>query len=259
MINAATLLQCEKDHSFLLISSDENIVINIYDVIVMWEYNDNLCFHTGYRLAGKKETILQQIKIIKFGVKITNDLLKQIEKTIVSKSDHKKAKALIFKQEIKNRDSHLRDMCLKIRNPESMDQHDPLNAIDPFDRKKYHEEYILFEKYFEKMELYIRVYSWIIYKYVRLGTQSDILELQNDLLYDHGKPRKNTKEWLEIMTDMFEPEHFIYLWYKHFKPSALWNAGKLAEKYKNHYNEFFNMIYKRYIDSNHIHVDLPFF
>lgn len=263
------ILKCKSDNTFYHITSTKHI--SIYDILILWKFSQSTCFHTGYRLVGEKNEIIQTVKNL-IPKPVDQKLLDQISHTIVTKFNYMTTHLKLFELEVVTYENMLRSIAQKntFTQKNALTQKNTFaqgsssvkmteDNIDVFDREKFIADYKLFEKYFSGMELYVRIYCWILYKYIRLGDKEDILELENDLLYDKGLPRKNTKEWLENLTDMFEPEHFIYSWYKHFKPSVLYNVHHLAVKYKNHYNHFFNMLYDRYVDKDHKWEDLPFF
>lgn len=145
--------------------------------------------------------------------------------------------------------------------PVQQDFEDVSGNVDVFDFQLYKDDLELFQQYFTGLELYIRLAGWLLYKYVRLTEESERQELFLDLIFSDVEtqiPRTNTKEWLELMSDVFDPEQMLWSWYKHFKPSVLYNVNNLYVKWQNHLNVFLNMLYRRYVDENHVDEPLWF-
>jgi hypothetical protein len=135
------------------------------------------------------------------------------------------------------------------------------SEIDVFDFDLYADEYELFSKYFEKINLYLRLALFLKYKYEILKTeeQRDALNSSIDREIEKGKigadiyTFKDIITYLKSLTDKIDIPDLLRRWYEHFDPE------KLEEKkfLKNKLNEYefcedklFVRLYRKYVEND---------
>ena len=133
--------------------------------------------------------------------------------------------------------------------------------VDVFDFATYKEDYDLFSKYFQSVELYLRLANWNTYKYCYMTKIKDKEELDENLRFVQkivdGTPVRvsrtdeEIKEWLVLMTDLFETDQVVWSWFKHFRPEKLDNVWRTLEKYSSHIGLLFNRLYRAHVDKEH--------
>ena len=133
--------------------------------------------------------------------------------------------------------------------------------VDVFDFDTYREDYDLFSRYFQSVELYLRLANWNTYKYCYMTKIKDKEELDENLRFVQkivdgrhvrvSRTDAEIKEWLVLMTDLFETDQLAWSWFKHFRPEKLQNVWRTLEKYSNHVGLLFNRLYRAHVDSEH--------
>ena len=121
-----------------------------------------------------------------------------------------------------------------------------LEDVDIFDFKKYPRERELFAKHFDGIELYLRLASFIDYKY-----NYNLTPKERDILDLDIEGRANFDEindFLKILTDVFEIEGMLIAWYRHFNLDKLDDIDDLLRKYVEGEDYLFNRLYRKYID-----------
>lgn len=119
--------------------------------------------------------------------------------------------------------------------------------VDVFDFKAYFEDFLIFTRYYTGLELYLRAAIWISYKYEYIQTPEERTTLD-----DEFRENKKKREYLDSVTDTFEPRSFVEKWYQHFNPQKL-QPGFIdyvmnKPRYLAHPDCIFNQLYRKYVD-----------
>lgn len=120
-------------------------------------------------------------------------------------------------------------------------------TIDVFDFKTYFKDFLLFTRFYCGLELYLRVAIWLNYKYEYI-----VEDGERDTLDQELEQRKNKKEYLDSLTDTFEPKTFVEKWYQHFNPNKI-QPGFIdyvmnKPQYLAHPDYLFNQLYRKYVE-----------
>lgn len=118
--------------------------------------------------------------------------------------------------------------------------------IDPFDQITYQAEHALIGKYWQGPEALIRAAGYILYKYGRLATRVERMDLDREVV-DRGQ------EYLDDLTGVIVPENMVKYWYKHYNLAKATDehVTRLLWKYTQAYDTLFNTMYRKYVDSNY--------
>lgn len=119
-----------------------------------------------------------------------------------------------------------------------------IQGFDPFAFDQYPQDYKLLSKYFEGPELYIRLASWLLYKYTWLKSEGDRKALDEQV----GRT-KNKERSIAALTESYLPDSMIAYWYLHFNPSlaTIKQVNLIAERYRHHLAELWRRLYKKYV------------
>ena len=123
----------------------------------------------------------------------------------------------------------------------------PNIGIDVFDFKTYFDDFLIFTRYYSGLELYLRIAIWLSYKYEYIQSQEERNNLDDEL-----HQNKKRKEYLDTMTDSFEPRDLVEKWYHHFNPIKI-KPGFIdyvmnKPQYLAHPDCIFNQLYHKYVD-----------
>lgn len=134
--------------------------------------------------------------------------------------------------------------------------------LDIFDFDKYPKEHRVFKYFYSDLELHLRFAIFISYKYGHLSKENrSILNLSISKktgvplkIYKKNGCLKGTpidKEYLDMLTDTFEPYYLVKYWYFHYNPEKYSDKNKIykmLERYRLYEDVIFNKIYKLYVD-----------
>jgi len=120
------------------------------------------------------------------------------------------------------------------------------DTVDIFDFNTYKDEYKLMGKYYEGLERYLRTALLIDYKYNHLNEKNR--HIFDDVL--ENKPKKERKQYIELMLDVFEPLYMLHQFYRHFAPKKMNKLNEIYNKYQTVPAEMFNRMYRVYVDKN---------
>lgn len=133
-------------------------------------------------------------------------------------------------------------------DPHDLRQLLELSSIDPFDHVKYQDDYCLFNQYFTDIELYLRLASWLLYKYAYLNSESARYKLMLEV-----KKSLNQKATLESLSESFDNDGMLAYWYLHFNPAkaTIQHITEIRARYHTNEDYLFNRLYRTYVDKEH--------
>lgn len=123
-------------------------------------------------------------------------------------------------------------------------------VADPFDFATYPEDKAIFDKYFTKIELYLRLAIWINYKYDYIQTAKDRADLMAEYAAKSADGAVAAKEFLVKLTDAFDTTALLTQWYQHFAPAKVADVDTHLQTYINCEGQLFNKLYKKYVDQS---------
>lgn len=116
--------------------------------------------------------------------------------------------------------------------------------FDPFDFNKYKDDYNILSKFFNDADLFIRLAIWIDYKYDRLTTEEERIDLDEQLDKSDDKIG-----FLDNITSLYIPDKMLAYWYLHFSPdkARIDLIDEISKRYSRNYDLLWDRLYKRYV------------
>ena len=136
------------------------------------------------------------------------------------------------------------------------------SEIDVFDFDLYTDEFELFSKYFEKINLYLRLGIFLKYKYEILKTeeQRDALNASIDQEVEKGNigstdiyTFRNIITYLKSLTDKVDVPDLLRRWFEHFDPKKLEEKKFIKNKldeYEFCEDKLFVRLYRKYVEND---------
>lgn len=141
----------------------------------------------------------------------------------------------------------MKEKMLRLKKEKDTKNENVLEGVDIFDFDTYKKEFDLMSEYYDGLELYLRTALFIDYKYNHLNEEN------KNIVEDTLKKKKNKKEYLESLFDVFEPIYLLTHWFNHFAPEKLDDPNhmqKLIDRYQGHIDGLFNKAYKNRVDKS---------
>jgi hypothetical protein len=132
-----------------------------------------------------------------------------------------------------------------------------LGDIDPFDFEKYPKDLALFKKYFDGLELYLRLALWIFSRYYDLDDRQ-IRELLEDLKEAQDEGEEAEEDFLADKTEDSLEKELLSYWYLHWNQDLanLKDVDRIFNRYYNCEEVLFNRLYRKYVDPDWEDVEL---
>lgn len=136
--------------------------------------------------------------------------------------------------------------------------------VDIFDHSKFPKDVEVLQYFYSGLEFYLRAAIFLSYKYNHLSPKNrDILDIRINKrtgnpvivkLTKRGNRRGFVleKDWVDNITDVFEPYYLLKNFYKHHNPEKLKGnyLQDILKKYCEYEDVAFNKMYRMYVDPN---------